>query len=217
MGIKPSGLKKWLISLVGMTIGFFPFLAIAGPMSFNISGQAKYFSSNTNDNNSVSTNFSGAMTVDPTGSSQNFGEIGQITSITFSFPDLSIPVFDTIATQDPLVAQIDEPLAYSVNLKNADNDTASLSFTTPNSSGTLFGTEFGSLTSFSGGTIFQGQTGTISTASGDIILQNFTGKITSNNPSSVPEPATLGIFSLGLLFIGAFIRLRPHTQVTLIG
>ncbi|CAB1276408.1 PEP-CTERM sorting domain-containing protein [Candidatus Nitrosacidococcus tergens] len=213
MGIILSSFKKWLLSLVVMAIGFFPFLATAGPMSFNISGQAQYFLSDTN-NNPVSTNFTGTMTVDPTGLSQNFGEIGQITAIAFNFPDLSIPVFDTITTQDPLVAQIDEPLAYNVNLKNANNETASLSFTTPNSSGTLFGTQFGSLTSFSGGTIFQGQTDTISTASGDIILQNFTGTITPSNASSVPEPATLGIFSLGLLFLSVFMSLRPRMQIS---
>ncbi|BAW80263.1 hypothetical protein TAO_0893 [Candidatus Nitrosoglobus terrae] len=218
--MKPVSQKalRWLLSLIFMAVGFLPLLAQANPIqSFNISGQAQYFLSNTNDNNPVSVSFMGTMGVDPSGQDQNFGSIGQVTSISFEFPDLSsIPTFNTIVTQGPLVAQIDQPLAYSIGLQNTNGETATFSFITPHSSATFFGTEpIGSLVDFNGGSIFQGQTGSVSTAGGSIFLQNFSGSIDSITPSpitSMPEPATLEMFSLGLLLISTFIGLRPSAK-----
>lgn len=128
--------------------------------------------------------FTGTMDVDT--------DLGKILAINVLFPGLS--PFDVLRVS---IAQVNQ--MWRVRADNADRDLVQFFFTTPNASGRL-----GSLIGFDGGVIFSG------TASGPGIrpnLTNFSGSITAAGVT-VPEPAALGVFGLGVLLIGACAGLR---------
>src|SRR3546814_15855937 len=72
-------------------------------------------------------------------SSDLFGQIGRVTSITLSFPFLwRVPAFNTIVTQGPEISGI-TPLKYDVTLLNRDGQQVQVQFTTLQSSATYPG------------------------------------------------------------------------------
>lgn len=128
--------------------------------------------------------FTGTMDVDI--------DLGKILSISVLFPGLS--PFDILKVSTGQVGKM-----WRIRADNVARDLVQIMFTTPNAAGPL-----GSLVDFDGGVIFSG------TASGPGIRPNFTnfsGFITPMSVS-VPEPAALGLFGLGLSLICFLAMLR---------
>jgi hypothetical protein len=182
---KLKSLKR--IMLAGLVAtAFLPMLAIATPTPFNVEGQW--------DNGFLpgGGTFSGMMLVDT--------DAGEISSMDILFADFpALPAFNMILSQQASSGQ------WLVGLGNGRLDP----FGSPErvSFSILTSPGVGSLLGFEGGVIRQGGSGILDTGTTTRILQNFKGSITPA-VASVPEPATLGMFGLGVLLMGGFVTLR---------
>lgn len=181
--VKLKSLKRVMIAGFVAAV-FLPAFASATPMAFEVEGQ---WTRGFLPGGGI---FNGMMFVDTVA--------GEIASVNILFPDFpALPAFNTILSQGNSSGQ------WLVGLGNGRLDP----FGSPErvSLAILTSPGLGSLVGFESGVIRQGGSGILDTGTTQRILLNFSGNITPA-AASVPEPATLGLFGLGLLLIGGLRR-----------
>lgn len=186
--MKLLNLKSFKLFLLAglLACGLVPALASATPVTFDINGHYDLATSGPRHGD-----FTGTMQVDTS--------TGDLLAFEVLFPG--------VATFDDIVSSggSKRPPQWTVQATNAWLGFVSLTFTTPQIDGFR---KRGSLIGFDGGSIVGD--GEIDWFLFGTVHASFSGDITPAR-LSVPEPAALGMFGLGVLLIGGLSALRRRS------
>lgn len=187
---KPCGIVAALV--MGL---LFCGAASATPVQFDIDGHFSNIDLIPYDGT-----FTGTMEVDT--------DTGELVSIEVLFPILA--AFNHVQSSH----EAHYLPRWTVNVRNISGDFLSLAFTTPQVPVSCF--PFvgcwgpGSLVDFAGGSIIGNAVWT-SIGGIPVVGAGFSGSITPAQ-ASVPEPAALGMFGLGILLVGVFAGMRKRVH-----